>query len=136
MKDFVNLIDRIPTFAKVLLCLFTMPYGILLAAAFFVAIPVWKGELGASKGKSTFNHNGSGADFDLHHNHMQDEMDRQFNEWSMEESRKAVTPFDHGGYMRGEGFNPSDTMAAEANRQMDSMNHMNDFNNMGGMGMF
>ncbi len=56
---------------------------------------------------------------------MQEEMNRQFLEQSMEEARKAATPFDHGGYMQGDGFNPSDTMAADAQRQMDSMNNMN-----------
>ena len=59
-----------------------------------------------------------------------DEMQRQQNEWAAEEARKAVTPFDHGGYMQGDGFNPSDTMAADAQRQMDNMNNMNN------MGMF
>ena len=56
---------------------------------------------------------------------MQDEMNRQFNDWSMEESKKAVTPFDHGGYVQGDGFNPSDTMAADAQRQIDNMNQTN-----------
>lgn len=32
--------------------------------------------------------------------------------------------------MQGDGFNPSDTMAADAQRQMDNMNNMNN------MGMF
>lgn len=59
-----------------------------------------------------------------------EEMQRQQNEWATEEARKAVTPFDHGGYMQGDGFNPSDTMAADAQRQMDNMNNMNN------MGMF
>lgn len=61
-------------------------------------------------------------------NNMQDEMNRQFNDWSMEESRKAVTPFDHGGYVQGDGFNPSDTMAADAQREQ--LNQMNNMNNM------
>lgn len=70
-----------------------------------------------------------------------DEMLRRQNEWAMEEARKAATPFDHGGYVQGDGFNPSDTMAADAQRQQqaEQMNHMNDMNNMnnmGGMGMF
>ncbi len=61
-------------------------------------------------------------------NNMQDEMNRQFNDWSMEESRKAVTPFDHGGYVQGDGFNPSDTIAADAQREQ--LNQMNNMNNM------
>lgn len=62
---------------------------------------------------------------------MQEEMQRQNDEWAMEESRKAVTPFDMGGYVQGDGFNPSDTMAADMQReQMNQMNNMND------MGMF
>ena len=54
---------------------------------------------------------------------------------AMEESLKSVTPFDFGGYVQGDGFNPSDTVAADAQRhEMNDMNnHMND---MGGMGMF
>ena len=41
---------------------------------------------------------------------MQQEMfDREFMEFSI----KSVTPFDHGGFIQGEGFNPSDTMASE-----------------------
>ena len=59
-----------------------------------------------------------------------EEMQCQQNEWAEEEVRKAATPFDHGGYMQGDGFNPSDTMAADAQRQMDNMNNMNN------MGMF
>lgn len=59
---------------------------------------------------------------------MQEETNRQFDEQAMEESRKAVTPFDHGGYVQGDGFNPSDTMAADAQRQMDNMNNMNNMN--------
>lgn len=59
-----------------------------------------------------------------------DDMQRMQNEWAAEEARKAVTAFDHGGYMQGDGFNPSDTMAAESQRQMNNMNNMNN------MGMF
>lgn len=60
---------------------------------------------------------------------------RQFFEWANEaqnqnfiqnnqqEALKAVTPFDHGGYVQGPGFNPSDTMAHDQmNQQMNSMN--------------
>lgn len=61
-------------------------------------------------------------------NNMQDEMNRQFNDWSIEESKKAVTPFDHGGYVQGDGFNPSDTMAADTQREQ--LNQMNNMNNM------
>ena len=49
----------------------------------------------------------------------------EMNRHAMEESMKAVTPFDHGGYVQGPGFNPSDTAA----QQMNDMNNMN-------MGMF
>lgn len=59
-----------------------------------------------------------------------EEMQRQQSEWTAEEARRATTPFDHGGYVQGDGFNPSDTMAADAQRQMDNMNNMNN------MGMF
>lgn len=65
--------------------------------------------------------NGSSGDF----NHMQQEIDRQHSEWAMEECRKTGTPFDMGGYMQGDGFNPSDTAAADAMRdQMNQMNNM------------
>lgn len=66
----------------------------------------------------------------------------EFNQWAMNESMKAVTPFDMGGYMMGDGFNPSDTMMADMdrqmqemdnmNRQMEETNRMNDMNNFGG----
>ncbi len=67
------------------------------------------------------------------HMQMQDDFNRQMNQQqfdemnrhAMEESMKAVTPFDHGGYVQGPGFNPSDTAA----QQMNDMNNMN-------MGMF
>ena len=59
---------------------------------------------------------------------MQEEINRQNMEWAMEESRKAVTPFDMGGYVQGDGFNPSDTMVADAQReQINQMNNMNMF---------
>lgn len=62
---------------------------------------------------------------------MQQEINRQNMENIMEEGRKSVTPFDMGGYLRGDGFNPSDTMAADMQReQMNQMNDMNNMNNM------
>lgn len=63
-------------------------------------------------------------------NFWQQEQNRQFMEWSMNEARKAVTPFDHGGYVMGDGFNPSDTMAADMDRQAQEMNNINNMNNM------
>ena len=71
---------------------------------------------------NNITHNNFSLDF------MQQEINRQHMEWAMEESRKSVTPFDMGGYLRGDGFNPSDTMAADAFR--DQMNQMNNMNNM------
>ena len=67
------------------------------------------------------------------HQQMHDDFNRQMNQQmidemnrhAMEESIKSVTPFDHGGYVQGPGFNPSDTAA----QQMNDMNNMN-------MGMF
>lgn len=56
---------------------------------------------------------------------MNDEFNRQAMEQTMNEGWKSVTPFDHGGYVQGAGFNPSDTAA----QQMNDMNNMN-------MGMF
>ncbi|MBS6889741.1 MULTISPECIES: nuclease-related domain-containing protein [Clostridium] len=44
----------------------------------------------------------------------QEMFDRELMEFSI----KSITPFDHGGFVQGEGFNPSDTMASE-------MFHMN-----------
>lgn len=55
-------------------------------------------------------------------------LDDQFHQFSLDEAWKIVTPFDHGGYVMGPGFNPSDTMAHEAQmemtQQMDMMNEM------------
>lgn len=58
---------------------------------------------------------------------------RMAMEFAMNESMKAVLPFDDGGYLLGEGFNPSCTMMAESMNMMNdlnNMNMMNDFNNM------
>jgi|GEM_PF-2453344 len=71
------------------------------------------------------NHSNNHSDDDF----LQEEIERQQNEWAMEEARKSVTPFDIGGYVQGDGFNPSDTMAADAQREQ--MDQMNDMNNMG-----
>lgn len=52
----------------------------------------------------------------------------KFGDSSMSEAMKSITPFDHGGYVMGDGFNPSDTMANQSH--MDSMNSANDMNHM------
>jgi len=52
---------------------------------------------------------------------------QQFTQWAMDESMKAVTPFDHGGYVQGPGFNPSDTMHQEMNNMNFGMNDSMDF---------
>lgn len=57
-------------------------------------------------------------------NFLHQEQNRHF----MEESMKSVLPFDHGGYIRGDGLNPSDTMAADMDRQMQDLNNMNNMN--------
>jgi len=49
---------------------------------------------------------------------------RQFTQWAMDEGLKSVTPFDHGGYVQGPGFNPSDTMAYESMQMHNHMDHM------------
>jgi len=49
----------------------------------------------------------------------------------MDEGMKGITPIDHGGYLQGPGFNPSDTMAHDV-----TMNQMNDMSNMNGMNGF
>ncbi|MBQ3573243.1 MAG: hypothetical protein IJA16_01460 [Clostridia bacterium] len=49
-------------------------------------------------------------------------MNEEFMRQATEEGIKSVTPFDHGGYAQGPGFNPSDTMANDAmNNQMNNM---------------
>jgi len=64
---------------------------------------------------------------------MQDTQFDDFSKWAMDESLKAVTPFDHGGYVQGPGFNPSDTMAHEMNQDMNnSMNMHSSHDNFGG----
>lgn len=40
---------------------------------------------------------------------------------AMNEAMRSVTPFDHGGYVQGYGFNPSDTMAQDSFNQMNNM---------------
>ena len=70
-----------------------------------------------------------------HNDAVMHEIMQQQMELTAQEAMKAGTPFDMGGYMHGEGFNPSDTMAADAMHQND-FNNMNDMNNMGGMDMF
>ncbi|MGI6730329.1 MAG: hypothetical protein ACOX5F_00315 [Anaerovoracaceae bacterium] len=71
-------------------------------------------------------------DFDNMQMNMQQElqgiMDQQFQQFSLDEAMRAITPFDHGGYVMGPGFNPSDTMAFDA--QQDMMNQMNMMNDM------
>ena len=67
----------------------------------------------------------SNANSYQHDQMMQQQMNDEINRQFMEESMKSVTPFDHGGYVQGPGFNPSDTAA----QQMNDMNNMN-------MGMF
>lgn len=47
---------------------------------------------------------------------------------AMDEAMKAVTPADFGGYVQGDGLNPSDTAAADAQRQMNEMQQQ--MNNM------
>lgn len=75
---------------------------------------------------------------------------QQFNDFVTMEAFKSITPFDHDGYLQGNGFNPSDTMAFNSfnqmnnmqmeqsnqmnNMQMDQSNQMND-NNFGNNGM-
>lgn len=56
---------------------------------------------------------------------------QEFSRWAMDESLKAVTPFDYGGYVQGPGFNPSDTFAFDnINQNMDNMNTgMDNMNN-------
>ncbi len=63
---------------------------------------------------------------DFARDNMHAEFVRQSTEFAMNEAMKAGTPFDHGGYMQGVGFNPSDTAAQQ-------MNDMNNMGNMGGM---
>lgn len=48
--------------------------------------------------------------------------EQQFQQFSMDEAMKSVTPFDHGGYVQGPGFNPSDSMSHDFH-----MNNMNMF---------
>lgn len=127
------------------------PIVLLLASPLIiVALVLFKSASGYKNQKAINRINGKKSIFDfgdmaysLEHNlngfdltnqqFMLNETNRQFMEFSMNEAMKAVTPFDHGGYVQGYGFNPSDTMAGDMQRQMDSMN---DMNHMGGMGMF
>lgn len=75
------------------------------------------------------------------HFHQMDQMQNQqfqdFTRWAMDESMKSVTAFDHGVYVQGPGFNPSDTMAHQMNQQMDFGHHNMDtgFNDTMGSSM-
>ncbi len=53
---------------------------------------------------------------------MQDEQFRQFSQWSMEETMKASTPIDQGGYSPNDSFNSLDSFGG--------------FDNFGGFGNF
>ena len=55
--------------------------------------------------------------------HMQMNNDMAMQQ-AMNEAMRSVTPFDHGGYVQGYGFNPSDTMAQDSFNQMNNMNNM------------
>lgn len=61
----------------------------------------------------------------MQQNFMNQQMQQQFINFSMQ----SVTPFDHGGFIQGNGFNPSDTMAHQMH-EMHTMNHMNHMNSM------
>lgn len=56
---------------------------------------------------------------------------RQFNDWAMREGMRSVTPFDCGGYVQGSGFNPSDTMAHEAQQQQMILQSITPFDHGG-----
>lgn len=122
--EFFKIINQIPAIVKILVGIVTFPVG---SVAVFALHMIAKHAVENGGFSNTDVHTGNSA----HDDFMQQELMRQHNEWAMEEARKAATPFDHGGYMQGDGFNPSDTMAAEAQRQMDNMNNMNNMNNMG-----
>ena len=142
MKN-IDLFTLVKWFVLGILSCFIGPLGPIIVALF-----VWNSINGKKKTSGNqnnyndcdnnmqFNNN----DFDMQMqiqnqmNDMQNQMNTQFNDWASEEARKAVTPFDHGGYVQGYGFNPSDTMAGDAQRQMN--NDMNNMGNMGNMGMF
>lgn len=68
---------------------------------------------------------------EMFNNYMGNAMNTDAMQQSMEEALKAVTPADYGGYVQGDGLNPSDTMAAETQRQMNEMQQQ--MNNMGMM---
>ena len=63
--------------------------------------------------------------------HMHQDQFQDFSQWAMDESLKAVTPFDYGGYVQGPGFNPSDTFAHDSMNHMDHMNSGMDHINSG-----
>lgn len=71
-------------------------------------------------------------------NDLNDAQFSRFTDWAMSESLKSVTPFDHGGYVQGYGFNPSDTMMQDSFSSMNNdMNFpSNDFGGGGGFDNF
>ncbi len=190
MKKFCLFVKELPTLLKVLICLFTFPFGIVLAVFSFVLVPaILKGYkaqelyqavietptektvtalMESIKNTAVNNHPDSWQSLrslwnvvnrsnkvttetkekfiamltakGLYLNNVrvndnfvappqesvasQHETPFPAEDTAMEEARKAVTPFDHGGYVQGDGFNPSDTMAADAQRQAEQQ--MND----------
>ncbi|MDD4804561.1 MAG: hypothetical protein PHN69_05245 [Candidatus Pacebacteria bacterium] len=86
--------------------------------------------------------------FEEEHQRIFNEMQNQqaIDFWALDETIKTGTPVDEGGYMHGYGFNPSDTMAEDANKeqeqlqtqldqQINDINNANNSNNFGnGMG--
>ena len=55
-----------------------------------------------------FNSNSSHRNNNQFYQQMQDEQNRQFSQWSMEETMKASTPIDQGGYSPNDSFNSFD----------------------------
>ena len=117
MKTFMSLIKKLPLWAKFVI-FFIYPIGTVAMIIYLIGSNI------NIKAKP-FNLPETPP---LSDDNVTDETIRQFNDFAMEEARKSVTPFDHGGYVQGDGFNPSDTMAADAQRQMDNLNQMNNMN--------
>lgn len=76
---------------------------IFLAMAFLMITASIEGQKGQRKG----SRNRSRRRYHNKNRRRQDQMNRQLQQWAMEESRKSVTPFEMGGYdlTQGNSFN-------------------------------
>lgn len=99
--------------------------AIIIIAAIKLFIYLVGGETSSDFNSSFTKYNNNN---DYHNRFIQDEMNRQFMEYSMEECMKASTPLEHGGYdmTQGNSFNEPSFFGG-CGFHNDFNNHMNMF---------